>query len=479
MSTWLVDRVGGLLERRTSRRGFLVRAAVVGSAMAVDPLEYVLHPRPAYAVVCQCGDTGCGCDSACCDGYTEFCCTLNGSNTCPPGTVAGGWWRADGSTFCGGGPRYYIDCHGECSSSDGSGPFCPDTDGLECGCAQGDCGNRQVGCVEFRYGQCHQEIAQVGRIACRVVTCTPAYLLDNSCTNTALYDDATAEHNRPCLQGPALVARAYSAAAPQAGDGLWLVGPNGGVYTFGSAAFHGSMVGVKLNAPTVAIAATPSGNGYWLAANDGGVFCFGDASFHGSLGSLRLVAPIVGMAVGASGAGYWLVAADGGVFTFGSLAFLGSAAGQPLNAPIVGMAATGDGAGYWLVAADGSVFAFGSAVHHGSTAARPLRNLIVGIVPTATSGGYWLWGEDGSVFAFGDAVDLGDYPRMPAAQRDLPSDGIDAFHALVVRPGTGYTLWAVSPLQPPPATRRYEFTPPPTTAPTSPPGLFPLLPPPP
>ena len=44
---------------------------------------------------------------------------------------------------------------------------------------------------------------------------------------------------------------------------------------------------VPLNQPTVGIAATPSGNGYWLVAADGGIFTFGDAAFFGSTGDLR------------------------------------------------------------------------------------------------------------------------------------------------------------------------------------------------
>ena len=37
--------------------------------------------------------SSCDCSALCCDGYTEFCCTLYGSNSCPPGTLAAGWWR--------------------------------------------------------------------------------------------------------------------------------------------------------------------------------------------------------------------------------------------------------------------------------------------------------------------------------------------------------------------------------------------------
>ena len=64
--------------------------------------------------------------------------------------------------------------------------------------------------------------------------------------------------------------------------------------------------------------------GYWQVATDGGVFSFGDAAFHGSAGNLRLVKPVVGMASTSDGGGYWLVASDGGVFSYGDAAFRGS-----------------------------------------------------------------------------------------------------------------------------------------------------------
>ena len=41
---------------------------------------------------------------------------------------------------------------------------------------------------------------------------------------------------------------------------------------------------------------TPTGKGYWLVATDGGIFSFGDAAFFGSTGALRLNKPIVAMA---------------------------------------------------------------------------------------------------------------------------------------------------------------------------------------
>ena len=115
------------------------------------------------------------------------------------------------------------------------------------------------------------------------------------------------------------------------------------------------------------MAATPTGNGYWLVASDGGIFTFGDAAFYGSTGAITLNQPIVGMAATPTGNGYWLVAADGGIFTFGDAAFHGSTGGIRLNQPIVGMAATPTGNGYWLVASDGGIFTFGDAAFYGST----------------------------------------------------------------------------------------------------------------
>jgi len=59
-------------------------------------------------------------------------------------------------------------------------------------------------------------------------------------------------------------------------------------------------------------------------ASDGGIFSFGDAAFLGSTGAIRLNRPIVGMARGVDASGYWLVASDGGIFSFGDAPFLGS-----------------------------------------------------------------------------------------------------------------------------------------------------------
>jgi hypothetical protein len=38
-------------------------------------------------------------------------------------------------------------------------------------------------------------------VACRVVTCTPPYLIFPSCGRTTLFDNTTANHTAPCLTG--------------------------------------------------------------------------------------------------------------------------------------------------------------------------------------------------------------------------------------------------------------------------------------
>ncbi|HEY5172309.1 MAG TPA: hypothetical protein VIK54_11355, partial [Acidimicrobiia bacterium] len=127
-------------------------------------------------------------------------------------------------------------------------------------------------------------------------------------------------------------------AAPD--PGYWTVARDGGIFSSGGAAFHGSTGGFALNRPIVGMASTPSGNGYWLVASDGGIFSFGDAAFHGSTGSIALNRPIVGMAATRSGNGYWFAAADGGVFAFGDAQSFGSSGSMDLNQVVVGIAAS-------------------------------------------------------------------------------------------------------------------------------------------
>ncbi len=239
--------------------------------------------------------------------------------------------------------------------------------------------------------------------------------------------------------GPAVTSNLPLVGAATAGSGgYWEVASDGGIFSFGDAAFHGSMGGTPLNAPIVGMAATPSGAGYWEVASDGGIFSFGDAAFHGSMGGTPLNAPIVGMAATPSGAGYWEVASDGGIFSFGDAAFHGSMGGTPLNAPIVGMAATPSGAGYREVASDGGIFSFGDAAFHGSMGGTPLNAPIVGMAATPSGAGYWELAADGGLFSF-DAAFYGS----------RGGQGTDHFFAMVPTPdGGGYLLTGQHPAGP-------------------------------
>src|SRR6185437_14985412 len=172
-----------------------------------------------------------------------------------------------------------------------------------------------VCCNQFRYGQCHQELACVGPVVCRVASCRPPWEVDPTCTTASATANATALHTAPCLDdtqaafvtafGGApkiaspkrpLAANLVGIAATPTGHGYWLASSDGGVYAFGDAKFHGSAAGRPLRQPIVAIAATHSGRGYWLVAADGGVFTFGNARFYGALGKVQLKQPIVGIA---------------------------------------------------------------------------------------------------------------------------------------------------------------------------------------
>ena len=75
-----------------------------------------------------------------------------------------------------------------------------------------------------------------------------------------------------------------------------------------------------------------------MVASDGGIFTYGDAAFSGSMGGSKLNSPMVAIAANVSGAGYWTVAADGGVISYGGAPFLGSTGSRTLDAPVVGIA---------------------------------------------------------------------------------------------------------------------------------------------
>jgi hypothetical protein len=225
VSVRLVDKAGSMIATRTSRRGFLTRSAVVGSAVAAAPAAYVLRPGTAYAAICSCNNQSCDCGQTCCDGYTEFCCTMTGENTCPTGTIPAGWWKVDGSSYCvtngSPGPRYYLDCNAAPSGPCGPSGVTKSTDLCDCSCADGNCNNRKACCTAFRYGQCNQQVACLGPIVCRVVTCTPPWNFDPTCTTATATDNNTRWHHRPCLERPTPERGALPATF---NNGVWTLG---------------------------------------------------------------------------------------------------------------------------------------------------------------------------------------------------------------------------------------------------------------
>jgi hypothetical protein len=208
-----------------------------------------------------------------------------------------------------------------------------------------------------------------------------------------------------------------SGTSQQSGSGYWLVGSDGGIFSFGAAQFYGSTGALKLQRPAVGITPTSNDGGYWLVASDGGIFSFGNALFYGSVPGLglspagssnakRLNAPIVGMVPSKDGRGYFMVAADGGVFTFGDAKFAGSCPGiGGCSGTAVAVMPDASGNGYWLVTATGHVYSFGDAVFYGAPG--PQNAAVTSAVRTTDGGGYWILFSTGTVDAFGDAAALG------------------------------------------------------------------------
>jgi hypothetical protein len=192
----VATRVGLLLERRTSRRGVIARAAVAGSAFAVAPIRYLVRPQPAWAVI---GPGNCS-GGKCTDGFSAFCCEIeHGLNHCPANTYVAGWWKCTayrGHGLChDAGVRYYVDCNRTPGRDFPGG----------CQCARGDCNRRRIDCNHFRYGQCNTQVPDQTEVVCRLVICqNPATVIGMNCNGTEMQDDNTCSHEAGCLEGLAV-----------------------------------------------------------------------------------------------------------------------------------------------------------------------------------------------------------------------------------------------------------------------------------
>jgi len=77
------------------------------------------------------------------------------------------------------------------------------------------------------------------------------------------------------------------------GVGYWLVASDGGVFAF-QAGFRGSMGATRLNRPVTGM--VPFGDGYLMVGEDGGIFSFSSLPFFGSLGANPPPSPVVSVA---------------------------------------------------------------------------------------------------------------------------------------------------------------------------------------
>ncbi|NNN10287.1 MAG: hypothetical protein HKL83_00280 [Acidimicrobiaceae bacterium] len=57
-----------------------------------------------------------------------------------------------------------------------------------------------------------------------------------------------------------------------------MVASDGGVFSFGDAAFYGSTGNLQLSSPAISIKSSPDGKGYTIYTQGGQFFNFGDAA---------------------------------------------------------------------------------------------------------------------------------------------------------------------------------------------------------
>ncbi|HUY86557.1 MAG TPA: Ig domain-containing protein [Acidimicrobiales bacterium] len=93
------------------------------------------------------------------------------------------------------------------------------------------------------------------------------------------------------MLGKQLTKPIVSMASTPDGKGYWMLGADGGIFAFGDAGYYGSFDSLAFNCPSdgcpppppfASMASTPDGNGYWMIGNNGAIYSFCDAGFYGS-----------------------------------------------------------------------------------------------------------------------------------------------------------------------------------------------------
>ena len=201
----LAGALGSLLERRTSRRGVLARAARgrLGVRRRPGALPGASRHRPMAVIVP--GD--CGPGQKCSDGYTAFCCEIEaGRNTCPENTYVAGWWKC--TDYRGSGL-----CTARATATTWTATGSRATLSRAAASARaGDCHRRRVDCNHFRYGQCNTQVQGTTEVVCRLVVCQhPAQIPGMNCNADR---DGGQQHLQPRGRLPA---RAWRCRLPGGG----------------------------------------------------------------------------------------------------------------------------------------------------------------------------------------------------------------------------------------------------------------------
>lgn len=296
-------------------------------------------------------------------------------------------------------------------------------------------------------------------------------LTDHYTPPVEVYDEVDPDPGVPAGTGQGPEGRKFipDGALSADGQGYWLVGTDGGVFSF-NVPFYGSRGNEADPAAFSSMAADPLGRGYWLCTREGHVYTFGEVLYYGGVDGASL-SPIVRIAAHPNGRGYWLMAESGHVWAFGDAQFYGQSNGATAH-PMVGFAPTRTGNGYWLMSAGGAIFTHGDALYHGGfedhilpldpasdLAADPfagywcttnlgrvqykfadtingyapngefdsalLNDPINAIVITPSGNGYLLFAGDGGVFSFGDAPFWGSLPDGFTWQTKSDGDYLD------------------------------------------------------
>ena len=235
--------------------------------------------------------------------------------------------------------------------------------------------------------------------------------------------------------------------------GYWLVGSDGGIFTFGSALFYGSTGSLKLQRPVVGIVPTADRGGYWLDASDGGVFSYGDTQFHGSsqASACTRQAQVCPTASTPPSWAWCLRATEAATSWWPPMAASlhsetpasGSCPGiAGCSGAAVAVMPDHSGNGYWVVTATGHVYTFGDAPYFGG----PGRGTVTSAVATPDGMGYWVLLSDGEVLSYGDAAPLGS-PRsaistpstLPLPSSRPPTERATGFRRRSVRSSTTVT----------------------------------------